>query len=142
MAADLKLIRHSRAPAGLAGFQAAVVERNGHAGPNAAGVTKSALALFEARRQFLLAWQQLNDLLLARVVKAAELVCFGTGECAQLLRAYAPRLRAKVTAFTVDADTGFFDGRPVLHYAALRPVSGRIILRLSGMSCIPRSIGG
>jgi len=127
-AAGLKLIRHAKAPAGLAGFQAAVVQRDGPIDPIPAGATRSALSLFDARSRFLLAWRALDDLLAARGADAAELICFGIGECAQLLRAYAPRLWTKVTAFTVDAGTGFFDGRPVLDYAALRPAPGRIIL--------------
>lgn len=128
VAAGLKLIRQAKAPAGLAGFQAAVVERDGPVDPITAGGPESALALFDARSRFLLTWQRLDGLLTARAADAAELVCFGTGECAQLLRAYAPRLWTKVVAFTVDAGAGFFDGRPVLDYAALGPAPGRIIL--------------
>lgn len=127
-AAGLKLIQQVKSPAGLAGFQAAVIERDGPVDPIAAGGAELALALFDARSRFLLAWQKLDGLLTARATDAAELVCFGTGECAQLLRAYAPRLWTKVAAFTVDAGTGFFDGRPVLDYAALGPAPGRIIL--------------
>jgi SAM-dependent methyltransferase len=127
-AAGLMLVSQTKAPAGLAGFQAAVVTRDGTSAPGPARTAQSAAALFDARRDFLLGWQQLDDLLVARAAGIAELVCFGAGECAQLLRAYAPRLWRKVTAFAVDGGAGFFDGRPVLNYGALKPATGKTFL--------------
>lgn len=127
-AAGLKLIGQAKAPAGLAGFQAAVVARDGATKKGPVGTPPSGATLFEARRNFLLGWQRLDELLAARTAGASELVCFGTGECAQLLRAYAPRTLSKVAAFAVDGGAGFFDGRPVLDYGALKPAPGTTIL--------------
>lgn len=125
-AAGLRVAHQSKAPTGLAGFQAAVVGRGGDTAP--ATDPEFGSRLLDARRRFLLAWQQLDGRLLERVEGRAELICFGTGECAQLLRVYAPRLWERVAAFAIDGGAGFFDGRPVLDYAGLRPAPGRAIL--------------
>ncbi len=127
-AAGLGILRHSKSPAGLPGFQAAVVERSGGGSQEPAIDPGSALRLVEARRAFLLAWQRLDDRLQERAAGAPELVCFGTGECARLLRAYAPGLWRKIAAFTIDGGTGSFDGRPVTDYASLKPAAGRAVL--------------
>jgi SAM-dependent methyltransferase len=52
------------------------------------------------RTEFLETWQALDRRLVTRL--PGEVVCFGTGEAAALLRAYAPTCWERVTAFTAD----------------------------------------
>jgi len=127
-AARLRVVGQAKAPAGLGAFQAAAVETNGEVGSMPETNSDLAMRLIEARSRFLFAWQRLDGRLLERAGGSAELLCFGTGECAQLLRAYAPRIWQKVVAFAIDGGAGFFDGRPVLDYSSLRPTAGRAIL--------------
>ena len=70
-------------------------------------------ALLAERRACLAAWQRLDALLLERV--PPQIVCFGAGEAAGLLRAYAPAAwtRVQVCATDTGAGTGaMFGDRP------------------------------
>jgi len=58
----------------------------------------------EMHVEYLERWRRLDDSLLARTGIPA--VCFGAGEAAGLLRAYAPRTWRNVSACTVDGDVG------------------------------------
>ena len=56
------------------------------------------------RAAYLERWRALDERLFARLRPPA--ICFGVGEAAALLRAYAPRAWSLVTACTVDGDAG------------------------------------
>lgn len=56
------------------------------------------------RAAYLERWRALDEHLFARLSPPA--ICFGVGEAAALLRAYAPRAWSLVTACTVDGDAG------------------------------------
>jgi SAM-dependent methyltransferase len=69
--------------------------------------------LLVARQNYLAAWQQLDAALVGRL--PVEVVCFGAGEAAGLLRTYAPRAWSRVTCCVTDADvTGTFGERPLV----------------------------
>jgi SAM-dependent methyltransferase len=74
----------------------------------------SVVSTLNARRSaFLDRWAALDERLLSRA--PSHVVCFGTGEAATLLRAYAPQLWARVTACTADTLIGTsFYGVPVI----------------------------
>jgi SAM-dependent methyltransferase len=79
----------------------------------------STVSALNARRSaFLDRWAALDERLLART--PSNVVCFGTGEASTLLRAYAPRTWARVSACTADAlSATSFHGLPVLSLDAL-----------------------
>jgi hypothetical protein len=98
------------APASLGPFQAVVARR----GAADAGVTPTAGAVSSGdRARYLDAWRRLDARLLERV--GEHVVCFGAGEAAGLLRAYAPRTWARVRACTIDgAAAGRFGELPII----------------------------
>ena len=89
------------APPALGTFQMLVASASAAAG---ATVVHSAFAdpgvLNESRADWLRRWQALDGALAARL--PAPVVCFGVGEAAGLLRAYAPRTWARIRACTAD----------------------------------------
>jgi 2-polyprenyl-3-methyl-5-hydroxy-6-metoxy-1,4-benzoquinol methylase len=114
--AGLHLVGRSSAPSELGAFQM-VVAGQGEGLSHATPVPASVDALIEARHAYLERWRGLDDLLQARA-GAGPLTCFGAGEAAGLLRAYAPATWARVTACTTDApEQPAFDNLPVVHYA-------------------------
>lgn len=98
------------APAALGPFQAVVARRR----PADAGVTPAAGAVPSGdRARYLDAWRRLDARLLERV--GEHVVCFGAGEAAGLLRAYAPRTWARVRACMIDgAAAGCFGELPII----------------------------
>lgn len=71
------------------------------------------------RRAYLNLWRRLDERLLPRV--SGEVVCFGAGEAAGLLRAYAPLVWRQVRACTFDdAPGGRFGALPVIPLDAVR----------------------
>lgn len=100
-AAGFIVCHWSRAPRELGAFQMVVASRE--AVPSGAGEFDRD-ALLQGRLGYLRAWQQLDALLLARL--PAQVVCFGAGEAAALLRAYAPAVWARVDACTTDGGGG------------------------------------
>jgi hypothetical protein len=72
----------------------------------------------DGRDSYLEQWRQLDDALSARVRE--PVVCFGVGEAAGLLRAYAPRAWTSVTACTADeVSPGRFGDLPILPLTAV-----------------------
>jgi len=91
-------VRHwSRAPRELGPFQLVVAARQAAA---AEAREFDGDALLDGRLGYLRAWQRLDAVLLARL--PPQVVCFGAGEAAALLRAYAPAAWARVDACTTD----------------------------------------
>lgn len=102
-----------------------------------------------ARRSYLGFWERAEEDLLSRM--DGDIVLFGAGEFSQLIRAYLPRVFARVSLITLDDIVGARDfdrptvplasldlaGRTVLagvHPASLAPVSER--LRSLGAACV------
>jgi SAM-dependent methyltransferase len=89
----------------------------------AAGVAVADLTA--RRRAFLDRWGALDAQLRSRL--ASDVICFGTGEAATLLRAYAPQSWALVKAYTADVvTTEMQNGLPVIPLDRL-PTDARIL---------------
>lgn len=117
--AGFQIVRSETAPPELGDFQAAVVRVSDAASmppPPEAG------DLNERRIRFLERWRALDEALLERMPDTA--ICFGVGEAAGLLRAYAPRTWSRVPACTADLPAdGFFGHLPVVPLARVPPES-------------------
>ena len=112
----LRLVRRSAAVAALGEFQMVVAER-AEAPVSMPLLAAPALA---ARRAYLESWRELDARLQLRV--PASVVCFGIGEAAGLLRAYASGVWRRVRACTADdASGGTFADLPVIALDAVRP---------------------
>jgi SAM-dependent methyltransferase len=98
--AGLRPVTWSRAPASLGAFQL-MTAMAADAVPEAPALPMDA-ELLASRIRYLQHWQALDGGLLARV-GTEGIACFGAGETAGLLRAYAPRTWSRVQACTVDA---------------------------------------
>jgi SAM-dependent methyltransferase len=108
MRAGLDVLSAERAPTVLGEFQMTVARRS-----RAPGGDEPALAPVEARSRYLAAWRALDQRLLERIADVA--VCFGAGEAAGLLRAYAPRTWARVRACAIDGrPAGGFGELPLI----------------------------
>jgi hypothetical protein len=119
--ADLEVLEWSAAPAALGSFQLIRVRRtNGpHDGFTIPG--DAPLELTQAKQRYLRAWHLLEQELLARSRHAPSLVCFGMGETAALLRAYAPALWSRVKLCAADRPEGdVFGDIPVVYYTGTR----------------------
>ena len=97
--AGFQCVSVSGAPGPLGSFQMAIGRRR--EATRARPV--SAPPRLDGVRRYLERWRQLDDRLQSRMSGSA--VCFGAGEAAGLLRAYAPRAWASVRACTVDGDS-------------------------------------
>jgi SAM-dependent methyltransferase len=108
--AGLSVLRTETAPPALGAFQMMV------ATPGDAAPTRNCAdgaALNARRAAYLRRWSTLDAGLAVRL--PASVVCFGTGEAAGLLRAYAPESWARVRACTADAlASGTFGPLPAL----------------------------
>jgi SAM-dependent methyltransferase len=116
LAHGLQRLGASQAPPSLGAFQMAIGRRRDvtqtkalHARPRIEDMTR-----------YLERWRQLDDRLQARMDGSA--VCFGAGEAAGLLRAYAPRVWSSVRACTVDGDSqGLFGDLPLIPLESVPP---------------------
>ena len=121
--AGLKITDRQPAPAALGAFQAVVLVP----GSDDSAASPMIDDLYERRSGFLRRWQQLDQVLLERVGDCSSLWAFGSGENAQLLRAYAPKVWSKVQGVVADS-AGAFDGKPIALYQAARTGGKRTIL--------------
>jgi hypothetical protein len=78
------------------------------------------------RIEYLQAWRDLDASLLQRC--PSQLVAFGAGEAAGLLRIYAPQTWSRVRAVTLDDGSGDYAGLPVSDYASLKPDTSQAVL--------------
>jgi len=121
--AGLTIIDRQPAPITLGEFQAVVFKL----GPTASTESPMIDSLYERRSNFMHRWRQLDHALLERIADCSNLWAFGSGENAQLLRAYAPKAWDKVQGILAD-NIGSFDERPVALYEAARHDVERTIL--------------
>jgi SAM-dependent methyltransferase len=94
--AGLTPLTSVKAPHALGAFHMVVAQRDEPTGV----VGASARVDVGERRAYLERWQRLDASLLERITGPA--VCFGAGEAAGLLRAYAPRTWQRIRACTAD----------------------------------------
>jgi SAM-dependent methyltransferase len=98
----------------LQGFQGLMLRRHhlaaGGKARRAPRVEGSAVGLARDRSAYLRRWAALDQELLPHIDTSKQLIAFGGGEVAQLLRAYAPRVWGHVQAITADepVDIGAF----------------------------------
>ena len=131
----LQVVTRSTAPPALGDFQMVVAQQGSVAAfseamPSTTPSTTSSTMLppgttgpptDAGRSEYLQRWRALDRQLEARVVAPA--VCFGAGEAAGLLRAYAPRTWRRLRACTVDGDVAAdatFGDLPLVALASLR----------------------
>lgn len=127
--AALAAERQMPAPPGIGDFQMSVFAAQGdprHAPP--ADDTDPA-RLRSERQSYLESWRMLDQFLLDRSRSAAELLNFGAGQTAALLRAYAPQTWARVAALVLDdpSEAWHLD-RPVASYRDAVQTPGRTML--------------
>ena len=114
--AGLRVARWTTAPESLGWFQLMRLERLG-ATPPVAVPHEGAAALIRMKTDYLRAWSLIEDDLLARSGNASSLACFGTGEAAALIRAYAPAIWGRVRVCVVDnPEQDMFGDVPVINY--------------------------
>jgi SAM-dependent methyltransferase len=123
--AGLRVLSSRAAPATLGAFRMHVLGRGRDARLPEPGAPD---ALHAARAAYLQSWARLDDVLRERAGDD-RLTCFGTGEAAFLLRAYAPRTWARVQRCTVDhPNATSFCSLPVVPLPSIEPGSGEAML--------------
>ena len=119
-AADLGVVGWTMAPPALGSFQLLRLSRDRTAEPVAAS-SESAVELTKAKQRYLEAWGSLDQHLLESSGGASSLACFGIGEAAALLRAYAPDTWKRVKVCVVDnPEQRVFGEVPVIDYTGGR----------------------
>lgn len=105
--AGLSIVTQSRAPAAIGKFLLTLGEvsaTGARALPERSWDPEPALQ--QRRETYFRTWAELDDLLTARLSGSTNVACFGTGEAASLLRAYAPKAWARVRQCCVDGPVG------------------------------------
>jgi SAM-dependent methyltransferase len=124
--AELQVVSSTIAPPALGAFQMIVGHWQAHLKGRAlrdSGVPDAPVAFADApsdgRHAYLDRWRRLDGHLQPQL--GTTTVCFGTGEAAGLLRAYAPRVWSSVRACTLDdAAAGSFGDLPIIPLDAVR----------------------
>ena len=118
--AACRIERVGEAPAALGPFMMIVARREASASL-IVPMDIDPVALRRDKHAYLEQWRALDGALLARSA-TPKLVCFGIGEAAGLLRAYAPETWSRVVACAADApDQAVFGDRPVTTPEGLSP---------------------
>ena len=126
-AAGLEVLSTSRAPRELGPFQMVLAGRAATFARPFTIEPVDAASLARTKREYLERWRRIEMVLQARSGDG-PLACFGIGEAAGLLRAYAPRIWARVTTCVADApEQPSFGDLPVVDYAA-RPEMSAVLL--------------
>jgi SAM-dependent methyltransferase len=106
--AGLHVVDASLAPESLGAFQMIVATPG-----DAARTSPPSVAQVAGRAAYLQQWRTLDERLAPRL--EPPVICFGAGEAAGLLRAYAPRAWSLVTGCTIDdATEGTFGDLPMI----------------------------
>jgi hypothetical protein len=116
-AAGLAVESQQRAPSELGRFIMTIGRRN----PSAADteIVTYASSIHQQRADYFRSWADLDGVLAARADDDG-LLCFGAGETAAMLRAYAPRTWSTVRACVVDGDEARFGDLPVVPYESVK----------------------
>lgn len=97
--------------------------------PDAVNSDSSFHVLHDRRVEYLLKWSALDSSLDSRIKNASEVLVFGAGEAAALLRAYAPETWKRVSALVVDEPASSHSlGKRLLRYSDLEPSYGAVIV--------------
>ncbi len=119
----LRVAAMSTAPPALGDFQMVVARQEAVAASSDATTPQTTWPPPDTgRSEYLQRWRALDRQLEERVVAPA--VCFGAGEAAGLLRAYAPRTWRRLRACTVDGDVAAgatFGDLPLVPVASVSP---------------------
>lgn len=112
--AQLRVVHQSRAPHALGSFFITVGVPQTHAVPQ----ERFDLGRIDACERYLQRWATLDETL-SRALSHARADCFGCGEAAGLLRAYAPKTWSRIDRCVVDVpgDGNTFFSLPIEHYA-------------------------
>jgi SAM-dependent methyltransferase len=117
----LEAVDWSAAPLSLGFFQLIRLQPTTDPPSRAPIASETTVELMQARQRYLQAWGGLEQALLARARDTSSLVCFGMGEAAALLRAYAPALWSRVKLCAADRPEGDVFGEiPVVDYTGGR----------------------
>lgn len=145
-AAGLDVVGWASAPPSLGSFQLLRLSRPG-AGKPVTTNSKNAIELTQVKQHYLEAWKSLDQYLLSMSGDATSLACFGIGEAAALLRAYAPETWRRVKMCVVDhPEQRVFGDVPVIDYTGgrvewpvlvgVRPdAQGTVARRLQAAGC-------
>jgi SAM-dependent methyltransferase len=120
-------VKYSRtAPKGLGDFHLYVLSSD----PSESKETSSPdPSLHAARVAYLEAWTRLDAALVARTARAGSVTCFGAGEAALLLRAYAPLAWSRVRRATMDAPAEEdFCGLPIAAFDPFEVAPDEVLL--------------
>jgi SAM-dependent methyltransferase len=119
--AGLEVMDWNAAPATLGSFQLIRLRRTPAVPKRVTIAAEAAAELTRSKQRYLHAWSLLEQELLERCHHSPSLVCFGMGEAAALLRAYAPALWSRVKLCAVDRPEGdVFGDIPVIDYTGGR----------------------
>jgi SAM-dependent methyltransferase len=125
--AGLDVLSWTMAPLTLGAFQMIRLGR-ARASTPVAIPRVDAVELTRSKHDYLQAWGRLDQDLLARSQGAATLACFGMGEAAALLRAYAPEVWSRVNVCIADdPEQPVFGDLPVIDYTSSR-LGGPVLL--------------
>ncbi|HLG55030.1 MAG TPA: class I SAM-dependent methyltransferase [Vicinamibacterales bacterium] len=124
--AGMPVVSTAIAPPALGAFQMVVADREARpeagapVGANLPGGSAPFTSVLpDGRRAYLDRWRRLDAHLQSRL--GTTTVCFGAGEAAGLLRAYAPRAWSTVRACTVDGEAmGVFGDLPIIPLDSVR----------------------
>ena len=87
------------------------------------------LALSKARRNYLKAWNDIDNTLLRRIGNSPSVYCFGTGGWAGMLAGYAPQVWKRIKACVIDGGSKQqFHGKPIYDYASLANCNAEVML--------------
>lgn len=119
--AGLEVIDWSAAPSALGSFQLVRLHSTATVATKVTLAAEAAVELTRSKQSYLHEWGLLEQTLLERTHQAHSLVCFGMGEAAALLRAYAPSLWSRVKLCTADRpERDVFGDIPVVDYTGGR----------------------
>ncbi len=141
-AAGLRVEAQVSAPDGLGAFFMTIATR-GEGGAVAPNESEAARA-FDAKDAYLRSWSDLDGTLAQRLPSGARVACFGAGEAAGLLRAYAPATWSRIRFCTMDSPPlSRFGDKPVKPYAPELAIDALVLAtRPSVQAAIGRRVEG
>ena len=109
--------KQSSAPREIGDFQMLVFNRADDASAMSLQLDRRCPDLHAMRKSYLERWSELDQTLLDRSKSEARLVAFGAGQTAAMLRAYAPRMWARVDLLMLDdINEAWTLGPPIASY--------------------------